>query len=293
MPEQVEGAESGAVVRAARREAGWTLRALASEIGVSSGTMSAIENGKVGLTVGRLGRIAEVLGVPPSQLLNPPRPEGVRETVRSSSPQSGSPDSAWRGFGVVELDPVLASAMEVFYDTGYQGATMRLIAAGADISVAGIYHHYPSKKHLLVELIRRAHKELRWRLEAAAAEGANPAEEFANMVEALVLFREKRRSLAFVMVTEGSRVDELSEPTPGPGRGDIRAAFEYVAHQAIRSGQFGIPEPNLAIGAILTMCLAPSTWVGSSIGVESGNLACSYSELALAMMQYRPHQQVQ
>ena len=115
------------------------------------------------------------------------------------------------------------------------------------------------------------------------------------MVEALVLFREKRRSLAFVMVTEASRVDDLLEPTlaPGLGRGDIREAFERVALLAIRGGQFGIPEPGLAIGAILTMCLAPSTWVGSSSGVESGDLACSYSELALTMMQYRPHQLVQ
>lgn len=290
MPEQVGGAESGAVVRTARREAGLTLRALAVEVGVSTGTMSAIENGKVGLTVARLGRIAEALGVPPSRLLDPPRPEVAREADRGSAAQSGSPDSAWREFGGVELDPVLASAVEVFHDTGYHGATMRLIAAGADISVAGIYHHYPSKKHLLVELIRRAHDELHWRLEAAAAEGADPAEEFANMVEALVLFREKRRSLAFVMVTEASRVDDLLEPAQGPGHSGIEVAFERVAWDAIRTGHFGIPEPHLAVGAILTMCLAPSTWPTSSSGVDSSDLARSYSELALAMMKDRRHQ---
>ncbi len=291
MPEQVTNAHSGAAVRAARLETGQTLRQLAASIGVSVGTMSAIENGKVGLTVDRLRLIAEALGIPPSHLLRPERPETSREPTRVLHPESPSPPSAWRIFDDLALGPLLASAVEVFRDTGYHGATMRLIAAGADISVAGIYHHYPSKKHLLLELISRANEDLRWRLEAAA-EGNNAAKGFANMVEALVLFREQRRSLAFVMVTEASRAEILAGAAPGTDHDDLRAMFERVAHRAIQSRQFRVAEPHLAIGAILTMCLAPSSWIDTATA-EPRSLARTYADLALSMMQYRPHAPVQ
>lgn len=287
MPEQVRNAHSGAVIRATRLEADQTLRQLAAAIGVSVGTMSAIENGKVGLTIDRLRQIADALGVPPPHLLRPSLSEVSLESTQVLRPGSPQPSSAWRIFDDLDLDPVLASAVEVFRDTGYHGATMRLIAAGADISVAGIYHHYPSKKHLLLELISRAYEDLRWRL-AAAAESGDASQGFANMVEALVLFREKRRSLAFVMATEASRAEVLAGATPGTDHGDIRAMFERVAHQAVRSQVFRVTEPDLAIGAILTMCLSPSTWIETAATTEPSDLARTYADLALSMMQYRP-----
>lgn len=294
MPEHPRRSDSGAVVRSARLEAGLTLRQLASAIEVSTGTMSAIENEKVGLTVDRLRHIAEVLGFPPTHLLRPQRTEASRGPSKMSQSQPQPTASEWRRFGELDLDPVLSSAVEVFRDTGYHGATMRLIASGADISVAGIYHHYPSKKHLLVELITRAHDDLRWRLEAAA-DGADAAEGFANMVEALVLFREERRALAFVMVTEASRAEALADAAPGPGpeHGDIRETLERAAYRAVQAGEFGVPEPHLAINAILTMCLAPSTWLEPETPTAPATLARAYADLALSMMQHRHKQPVQ
>ncbi len=291
MPEQVTSAHSGAVVRETRLEAGQTLRQLAASIGVSVGTMSAIENGKVGLTVDRLRLIAEELGVPASHLIHPQRSEESRKPTQVLRPESLPPASAWRVFDDLDLDPVLSSAVEVFRDTGYHGATMRLIAAGADISVAGIYHHYPSKKHLLLELINKANEDLRWRLEAAA-EGSDAAKGFANMVEALVLFREKRCSLAFVMVTEASRAEILAGAAPGTDHDDMRAIFERVARRAAQAGEFRVAEPRVAISAILTMCLAPSTWIETVAATEPSGLARTYADLALSMMQYRPQQPV-
>ncbi|MBH5143510.1 TetR family transcriptional regulator [Rhodococcus erythropolis] len=291
MPEQVESTHSGVTVRGVRADAGLTLRQLAAAIGVSTGTMSAIENGKVGLTVDRLRHIAEALGVPPSHLLRSPRTEPSREAAENSPAPSHPSDSEWRVFEELDLGPVLTSAAEVFRDTGYHGATMRLIAAGADISVAGIYHHYPSKKHLLLELISRAYEDLRWRLEAAA-EGSDAAEGFANMVEAVVLFREMRGSLAFVMVTEASRAVNSAGAAPGTDH-SMQEIFERVAYRAVQARKFRLTEPTLAISAILTMCLAPTTWRGAVAGTTPLGLARAYADLALSMMQYCPDQHVQ
>ncbi|MBX6169035.1 MAG: helix-turn-helix transcriptional regulator, partial [Thermobispora bispora] len=65
----------GRAIRRARRDRGISLRELARLVGVSPGTISAIENGKTGITIARLSRIASALGVPPAALLEEPPPE--------------------------------------------------------------------------------------------------------------------------------------------------------------------------------------------------------------------------
>lgn len=288
MPEPARRVDSGAVVRSTRIEVGLTLRQLAAAVGVSTGTMSAIENGKVGLTVDRLRDIAHVLGVPAAQLLHPQRTARAREPRGTNRALSD-----WRAFHDLDLGPVLTSAVGVFHDTGYHGATMRLIAAGADISVAGIYHHYPSKRQLLLELTSRGRDDLRWRLDAAATDGRNTAEAFGNMVEALVLFREERRSLAFVMVTESSRAEPLAESAPEPEHSTIRDLFDNAAALGIQTGEFSTAEPQVAVTAILTMCLTPSTWIESTHAPTPAELARTYARLSLTMLGNRNEQDFQ
>ncbi|MEO9327180.1 TetR family transcriptional regulator [Gordonia aurantiaca] len=265
---------SGALVRDLRKQAGVTLRGLAGGIGVSVGTMSAIENGKVGLTVDRLRDIARCLDVPVSRLLEP-RPE--------QTPPADPDPSDWRAFPPLELDPVLQSAIEVFTELGYHGATMRLIAAGADISVAGIYHHYPSKQHLLVALVDLAHSDLLGRLDAAGS-GADPVTAFANMVEALTLFRVERHSLALVLATELGRLEE-------PNRSRLRASMAQIeqrlldtARKAAEQGVFCDGDLPAAARAIVTMCLAVPTWIEDADAAEGRRLAREYAGLALAMV---------
>lgn len=285
MPELAAREATGAAIRAARLDAGLTLRELAAEVGVSAGTMSAIENGKVGLAVDRLHRIAEIVAVSPTDLLSPP-PASAPEEQRRIAGTVASPDPAgWRRFDPLDLDPVLNSALEVFHETGYHGATMRLIAAGADISVAGIYHHYPSKKHLLVELVTRAHADLRWRLDAARAEHPeNPEDAFAAMVEALVLFRERRRSLAFVMVTEAARAEIPVDADPGPDGTGVREQLASAARDALHDQSFSKTEPELVVTAVLTLCLAPANWIPGADSHDADVVADAYSRFARSLL---------
>ena len=63
-------ASLGAQVRAARASKGLSLRDLARVLGVSPATLSQIENGRTGLTVSRLSRIADVLDLTVAQILD-------------------------------------------------------------------------------------------------------------------------------------------------------------------------------------------------------------------------------
>ena len=57
-------------MRAARVSKGLTLRGLARVLDVSPATLSQIENGRTGLTVHRLSRIADALDLTPADILD-------------------------------------------------------------------------------------------------------------------------------------------------------------------------------------------------------------------------------
>lgn len=282
-----EPSAGGAAVRTVRRRAGVTLRQLAADLGVSIGTMSAIENDKVGLTVERLQQIAHCLGVPPGRLLEP---QNLVDDDGAPAPETGPGE--WRLFGELDLDPVLGSAVEVFNETGYHGATMRVIATGAEISVPGVYHHYPSKQHILVALLDIGLQDLEWRVAAAGREGEDPVDCFAFMVEALALFHAERAELASLVLSEIRSVEEPNRGRLTAAQRRVRDTLEAAAARAVRLGRFAVQDVRTTTRAITTMCLALPYWLpGSGEAGEMGSaqLARRYSALALDMMRCVPH----
>ncbi|WP_246060812.1 TetR family transcriptional regulator [Nocardioides dongxiaopingii] len=267
---------AGAAVRQARRAAGLTLRELADRVGVSVGTMSAVENGKVGLTVVRLRQIAVVLDVSPARLLAPPVGAGP------AIPPAGHRD--WRAFPPLALDPVLAAAVGVLRETGYHGATMRMIAAAADISIAGIYHHHRSKQSLLVALVNLVMEDLTWRVLSAGAEAATPADRFERMVEALALFHAVRAEAAFIVATEVRSLEAPDRRRNAATRRRIQAALDAAAAAAVDDGTFGVALPHHAARAVATMCMALPYWYSPEGSQPPAEIAAEYAAMARDLM---------
>ncbi len=72
-------------VRRLRAARGISVRELAARVGVSPATISAIENGKTGISIQRLHQIATALAVPAASLVeDPPAPTQPRNAGPSS-----------------------------------------------------------------------------------------------------------------------------------------------------------------------------------------------------------------
>ena len=203
----------GRTVRALRRAHGLTVRELAELLQVSPATVSAIENGKTGISAQRAAHLAGVFDVPVQQMFLAPQDQG--SDVRAAQPgrpeaagpqpardltsqRTGRADPDWRHFPPLSLDPALSGALSSFLEFGYHGATMRTIAERAQLSVAGLYHYYPSKQDMLVALLDLTMADLRERSIAARDQGRDPVERFALLVECLALVHTHRRELGFV-----------------------------------------------------------------------------------------------
>jgi AcrR family transcriptional regulator len=67
-------------------------------------------------------------------------------------------------------EAILAAANDLFAVQGFRGASLAAIAARVGLSEAGVLHHFPSKEHLLLELLELRHERDGERIERMLAE---------------------------------------------------------------------------------------------------------------------------
>lgn len=255
-----------------------SLRGLAAELGLSPATLSAVERGLTPLTVTRLEQIADALGVPAAHLLSGAGAPAAPVVSRKES-------ADWRGFDDLRMDPVLGAATRLFVRQGYHATSMREVAAEAGLSVAGVYHHYPSKERILVALLDLTMGELAWRLEAARREGSDPVESFALMVEALALFHAVRGDLAFIGASEMRAFSPTERTRITALRDDIQHALDRQAQLCADAGRFTTEDLRSATRAIATMCTSLPSWFRLDGSLSAIEVAKRYADYALALMQ--------
>jgi AcrR family transcriptional regulator/DNA-binding XRE family transcriptional regulator len=263
---------TGAAVRQAREAAGLSLRSLSRSVGVSPATMSAIERGRTPLTVERLQTIAGVLNVSAARLLR-----GARTAQAGPDPAAGTAE-AWRRYDDPGLGRVLTAALRLFVRQGFHATSMREVAAEAGLSVAGVYHHYPSKEALLVELMDRTMAEIGWRLLAARDGGGNPKQSFCLMVESLALFHAVRRDLAFLGASEMRGLSGADLARVTGLRNEVQHLIDDQAALA-----FPGKDVRTACRAIATMCTALPSWFRPAGPLSAEQVAREYAGLAERM----------
>lgn len=273
----------GSAIRSVREARGTSLRALAATVGVSPGTLSAVERGLTPLTVTRLEQLAAALDVPAAHLLR--GDPGVVEPP----PAPAAAERDWRSFEGIAMDPILEAATRLFVRQGFHATSMREVAAEVGLSVAGIYHHYPSKERILVALLDVTMAEIAWRLEAARheaarLEGGTAVESFALMVEALALFHAVRGDLAFLGASEMRGLGPAERVRVTAMRDEVQHALDRQADACLAAGAFRVGDPRVACRAIATMCTSLPSWFRLDGPLSAREVAAQYSRYALAVM---------
>ena len=273
---------AGEAVRRLRVARDVSVRRLAERVGVSPATISAIENGKTGISVHRLHQIAVALGVPAASF--------IEDRTTSTQPPNATPSAAvlptdnWRTFAPLPIDPVLAGAVQAFVATGYHGASMRSIARFANISVPGVYHHYPSKQDLLVKILDITMTDLTWRAENAREEGKDSIERVGFIVEALALFHTRRNDLALIGASEMRSLEPHHHRRIAKLRDDVQHLLDNEITAAITAGGLAVNHPRDAGKAIATMCTSLAQWFQPDGRTTPEQIAKEYAQFALRLL---------
>ncbi|MEU4837658.1 TetR family transcriptional regulator [Nocardia testacea] len=279
----------GARARQARIAAGLSLRAAARHLAVSPATLSAVENGKTGISIPRVRQLAALLGTTVSWLIgeqDAPASGAARSDVRRDNAPGPDvdPRRAWREFPPLDIDPVLAAAIDSFVETGYHGATMRSIARRAGMSVPGVYHHYHDKQQLLVRALDLTMDELHWRVRAARREAGPGRARVAYVVEALALFHTHRRELAFIGASEMRSLTEENRLRITSSRDRIQYLLDEDIDAAVRAGNPITGRERIAGRAIATMCTSLPQWFRPDGPATPEQIAAHYADFALGLL---------
>lgn len=192
-------------------------------------------------------------------------------------------DTTWRTFGEDPLSPLQQAALGVIAAHGYHGASIRMIAEAASLSVPGLYHHYLSKQAILASIVQAAMEEMLSHTRAAAAEATDARSRFDNIVEALMRFHLLRRTHAFVASTEMRSMAPEIYAHHVAQRDEQQQMISDAIRDGIATGQFICAHPKDAARAVSSLCVSTSDWYRADGPLSADEIVERYLDFARAI----------
>jgi AcrR family transcriptional regulator len=150
-------------------------------------------------------------------------------------------------------EAILAAANELFAAQGFRGASLAAIAARVGLSEAGVLHHFPSKEHLLLELLDLRHERDGERVARAVANHT------ALLDALLALCRDNQRSpglvrLFTILAAESVDADHPAHGWTADRYAGLRRTLAGRLREEQRAGRVSAElEPDLVAPQILAM----------------------------------------
>jgi AcrR family transcriptional regulator len=176
------------------------------------------------------------------------------------------------------------AAIELFARLGYHATSMRAIASAAGIRPAAIYHWYPSKEAILVELQDDFMARLTERVVAATERYQRPALRLAAAVREHVVFHGLHTKAAFVTDSEIRALTEEPRRALIAQRDEYQARFSAMIRDGIRDGSLRSSDAQVATYAILLQCTGVALWFDADGPLNLDQVAEIHVELVLGSL---------
>src|SRR6266700_5365993 len=111
-------------------------------------------------------------------------------------------------------ESILAAAVQLFAEYGYHAAPLRDIARIVGIQAASIYHHYPNKQSLLIEIMETSMQRLNTALEHILTQYDDPQKRLYAAITSHIRLHTTYKDEFFIIDTEIRALE-------GEGRGYI------------------------------------------------------------------------
>jgi AcrR family transcriptional regulator len=185
-------------------------------------------------------------------------------------------------------DLILACALRLFAERGYGSTSVRDIASASQVQPATLYAHFPSKEHVLAELIHIGHEEHYVRVRAALLScSPDPKQQIAALVRAHVGMHVAYPTLTVVANAELHVLSGAFAQGSIALRKQAEQTFFDVIQRGIAKGVFHVPHPWLAMAAIAGAGLRVAHWYTPDFELSPEQTAEVYVELAWRILGVR------
>lgn len=180
---------------------------------------------------------------------------------------------------------ILTEALRLFAERGYGSASVRDIAKLVGIKGASLYSHFPSKAHVLAELLKIGHEEhFRRMRDALQAATPDPQSQLVALVRAHVCAHAEYAMLAVVSNTEMHALPEEFAPPILAVRRQSEMLLLDIIQRGVNLGVFNVPDVQLAMTAIGAMGLRVAHWYSPDSGKTPEQIADIYAQFACRVL---------
>jgi len=196
-------------------------------------------------------------------------------------------------------ETILASAMSLFGELGFEATSIKTIAERADLTSAAIYYHFDNKQDMLFKGLEKTVIALRDHcLPVTELIENNPAEALVEFIKRHILFQFRhihevaptyaalvygmRRRESLLSLEQRNRLKDLETQHLDILRKTIR--------EGINKGVFDTPSEVSAYFAIIGMCEHLIFWVDPTGKKTIETIASEYGDVGLRIVGYRSEQ---
>jgi AcrR family transcriptional regulator len=190
--------------------------------------------------------------------------------------------------GPATREAIHRAAVELFAAQGYHATSMRAIAAASRVQPAAIYHWYPNKEAILVQLQDDFMEQLTEKVLAATAEHERPALRLAAAVREHVVFHGQHRLAAFVTDSEIRALSRRRRTALIAKRDEYQERFIRMISGGVRDGSLHASDAAVAAYAILLQCTGVALWFSPKGPLSLDRVAELHVELVLGSLQASP-----
>ena len=197
----------------------------------------------------------------------------VREPRRKGRP---------RLHDAVPREHILATAARLFHERGYQTTTVRDVAGAIGISAGSLFHHFPSKEQMLVEMLREASISLCVGAEAVTAGIESPQRRLLALIryELTCFVSERTRYQFAVLISEWRDVPDSARPELRMLRRRYFSVWMETLNECHARGQLRL-EPNAALRIVHGADQGTATWFRQEGRYDVAGFALTLANLVL------------
>jgi AcrR family transcriptional regulator len=182
---------------------------------------------------------------------------------------------------------ILAAAVALFGEKGYEKATMRELAARAGCSPANLYHHYKNKYDIFVTLMEQAMQLHLHGLRQARDLHADPVTQLRSVLLFHLRLHMERPEVRLLRSDfhplRGAERDRFIAR-----RDEYEHGVREIVARARRRGLIDVEDPKLAVMVALTACTQVDQWYRPQGELSSQEVARRIADFLLAGFGVRP-----
>ena len=155
--------------------------------------------------------------------------------------------------GLARREAILRAASDVFATHGYRGASLALIAERVGMTAPGLLHHFPTKEHLLIDLLALRGERTTARLEALTSVDGG------RILDALLVLAAKNsESPGFVRLFTILAAESLDDGHPGHEWfvDRYQRARRFVADRLVEEQRVGLIRDDVDVELTAAQILA-------------------------------------